>query len=186
MKQWKQGILSAMAVLLALSLSGCSFTIMGHTVTVGGTEESKPDNNIYGEAADAGVTLAEGVDATAVYGQTLAKDGVLYLVYNGTRNRDTKYFYPTEDGTLTVTVALKTDAEKYTYKTCKFAVWEKTQDGTMYEDGRTVRFYVDGNAYTYTFTDLDPTKAYKLSLSYDSNVVYLYGTAAVTGIKKWA
>lgn len=158
----------ALCLLLAL-LTGCGETA--------GSEPDTADSRKYGAAAADSVVLPEGMDSTARFA-TQQTEGALYVVFNGIQNRDTGYF-SAPGGQLTFTLAATGESESILY--CKVAVWKKAEGGTQYVEGTTVYFPLDGSAYSYTVSGLDPAEAYRLTISYDSASYYVYGTLRADG-----
>lgn len=165
----KVWVLALAACLLLTLLAGCGETA--------GSEPEETDRRKYGAAASDSVVLPEGMDSTARFA-TQQTEGALYVVFNGIQNRETGYF-SVPGGQLSFTLSATGESESIRY--CKVAIWKKAEGGTQYVEGTTVYFPLDGSAYAYTLSGLDPAEAYRLTVSYDSASYYVYGTLRADG-----
>lgn len=163
----KKIIIFALTLVLALGLTGCLSTQRESTAT-----------DIYAEQGG-DITLPEGMDTSRRFNTTLSGD-TMYVDFNRIMKRDTGYFYPSGD---TVTLTSYATTESTGLLEYKAGLWELTSDkAAQYVNGCTLYFTTGGDCYTGTFTGLDPSKRYKITISYDSATYYITGAMTIQGI----
>ena len=170
-------MLLAAAVLL-LALAGCKEMAVDLVHKVMGTSNQveEEDTTRWAEATSDPIMVPEGTDTTVKY-TNIVSNGSLFAIYNGIWSRDTGYF-TVPSGTLTITACGTAEGtQKY-----KIALWRKVDGGAEYVDGSTGYIKTDGANYCYTITGLDPAASYRITVSYDSSMYYLYGMFQAEGI----
>jgi hypothetical protein len=185
-KHAKRWMVSALALVLALTMTGCSMKEMAVNLIlkVVGTQDDGEDDSASLVYADAGgsITFPDGFDTTGRF-NTLIQDGSLYIAFNGIANKSTGYFVTSGDS-VTVTAYATTEATADSLQKFKIALWELSEDQTTtsYVTGSTVYYKTGGDCYTYTVSGLDPSRQYKVVTSYDSAKYYVTGGMVVSGV----
>ncbi len=176
----KQGFALAIVLIIVIVLAMYASTIMAFVNTVKALFEETETVDTLTRAAETSQTveLPEGTDSMARFESYFYEDS-MYLVFNGISNRDTDYYY-VPSGTLTITGVAT--GESTGMKSFKIALWEKLDNQTQYVPDTTVYFYTNGDTHTYTITGLDPTKEYRVNVSYDAYGYYIYGKMEFEGM----
>lgn len=163
----KKLITLALTLALAFSLTACL-----------GSQRESTVNDIYAEKGGE-ITLPEGMDTSRRFNTQLEGD-TMYIDFNRVMVRNTGYFSPAGD-TLTLTAYATTESTGLLE--FKAGLWELTGDNrAQYVNGCTLYFTTGGDCYTGTFSGLDTSKRYKITLSYDSSKYYITGAMKVQGI----
>lgn len=168
MKRLLKVIALALALVLALSLAGCSEEAVAETesnylpVTPGGSIDT---------------TGVEGLDQTARM-SCAAQNGTMYAVFNGIRDKSTDYFRPGSD---TVTVVCQATSDSPVTPTFRLSLWMMTDDGrAQYVGDAMTLVNADGSCYSISFSGLDTSREYKLTIGYATATYYLTGALTVS------
>lgn len=179
MKKTKRlAALLLVAVLTAAMLTGCKDTMksVAHKVLGTSDEVQEEDTTKWADPTGQDLMLEGITDASAKYTSAVV-NGSLNIVFNGIWTRKTDYF-TVPGGTLTITgYGAAEGTQKF-----KVAVWQKVDGGTQYVPDSTYYIKTDGTNYSCVISGLDPAASYRLTISYDSSLYYLYGGLKVEGI----
>lgn len=176
----KKFLTVGVALALCVSLAGCSSVKTAVTNLLFGAEQQESTTvDVYAEPGGS-ITFPEGFDATESRLTTTIQDGTLYIGFNGIQIRNTGYF-EVSGSTLTLTSYATTESQGLLEY--KAGLWMLDENNnTEYVNGCTLYFTTGGDCYTGTFTGLDPSRKYKLTISYDSFLYYITGAMKVEGL----
>lgn len=178
MKMKKRIAALLLAVVLAVSLTGCKDTLTGVAHKLMGTsdEVQEEDTTRWAEQTSDPLIIQGIADASAKFA-TATADGCLYAVFNGIWSRQTSYF-TVPGGTLNIMACGTAEGtQKF-----KIALWKKVDGGAEYVPESTYYVKTDGTDYRCTVSGLDPAAQYRVTISYDSSRYYLYGLLKVEGV----
>ena len=170
MKRLLKVMALALALVLALSLAGCGDEAVAETesnylpVTPGGSIDT---------------TGVEGLDQTARM-SCAAQNGTMYAVFNGIRDKSTDYFRPGSD-TITVVCQATSTSDSSVIPSFRLSLWMMTDDGRAQYVGDAMTLVdADGSCYTISFSGLDTSREYKLTIGYATATYYLNGALTVS------
>lgn len=200
MTRFKRFACLFLALTMVLSLTACDLDkdalqeklsdVIIHLATrfgfIGG-EEGNEDEVRRVEARLGGeILFPEKFDPTDGRLVTLLEDGVLYVGWNGIRNRGTEYFVATGDSVTITAYATSTNTNAETPPRYKVALWMLSEDmtETSYVNGSTVYFFAGGESQCYTavIAGLTPGRRYKMYTSYDTGTYTYSGGMTITGV----
>ena len=178
MKMKKRLFALLLAVVFAVSLTGCKDTLKGivHKATGTSDEVQEEDTTRWAEQT-ADPLIIQGIANPQAKFDTATVDGSLYAVFNGIWSRQTGYF-TVPSGTLNIMGCGTAEGTQR----FKVALWKKVDGGAEYVPESTYYIKTDGTDYRCTVSGLDPAAQYRVTISYDSSRYYLYGLLKVEGI----
>ena len=178
MKMKKRIAALVMALVLAMSLTGCKDALKTVVHKVMGTsdEVQEEDTTRWAEQTSDPLIIQGIADASAKF-DTATTDGCLYAVFNGIWSRNTGYFTVPSGSLSIMACGTAEGTQKF-----KVALWKKVDGGAEYVPDSTYYVKTDGTDYRCTLSGLDPAAQYRVTISYDSSRYYLYGLLKVEGI----
>ena len=178
MKMKKRIAALVMALVLAMSLTGCKDALktVVHKVTGTSDEVQEEDTTRWAEQTSDPLIIQGIADASAKFA-TATTDGCLYAVFNGIWSRNTGYFTVPSGSLSIMACGTAEGTQKF-----KVALWKKVDGGAEYVPDSTYYVKTDGTNYRCTLSGLDPAAQYRVTISYDSSRYYLYGLLKVEGI----
>ena len=178
MKMKKRIAALVMALVLAMSLTGCKDALktVVHKVTGTSDEVQEEDTTRWAEQTSDPLIIQGIADASAKFA-TATTDGCLYAVFNGIWSRNTGYFTVPSGSLSIMACGTAEGTQKF-----KVALWKKVDGGAEYVPDSTYYVKTDGTNYRCTLSGLDPAAQYRVTISYDSSRYYLYGLLKAEGI----
>ena len=178
MKMKKRIAALVMALVLAMSLTGCKDALKTVVHKVTGTSDvvQEEDTTRWAEQTSDPLIIQGIADASAKFA-TATTDGCLYAVFNGIWSRNTGYFTVPSGSLSIMACGTAEGTQKF-----KVALWKKVDGGAEYVPDSTYYVKTDGTNYRCTLSGLDPAAQYRVTISYDSSRYYLYGLLKAEGI----